>query len=410
MKIKELSLNVFYDFVKKNPLASHYQTMNYAMLMSEQGYEHEFIGLINDYGRVCGASLILIKKINRTTKYGYAPKGFILDYFDRSLLEVFTKALINYYKKRKVCFIKLNPELAINQIDYNNNQTISTSNQLIKKYLNENGYIKLKDNLYFESIFPRFNGIVDLKNYSINNLDKNCRNKVRRSMAKGLELELASRSGMDILQKFIYKKRDCNAFYYKDYYNAFHQDDMIDLFLVSINAEKYLTNARKLYEEELERNSYYNEQLTKKSNQKNINKKMMSDKKLATEINKKGEKIYIAGALVIRFLNRVQILISGYDKKYRLFDPNYFLHYKIIEYYKKDYSYLDLNGLTGDFTKDNPYHGLNQFKLGFNPKVYEFIGEYDLPIKNRKYQKLKNNGTLAKTFNKTNLKKKTSSN
>ena len=83
---------------------------------------------------------------------------------------------------------------------------------------------------------------------------------------------------------------------------------------------------------------------------------------------------------------------------------NYFLHYKIMEYYKNSYNYLDLNGMTGDFTKENPYYGLNKFKLGFNPKIYEYIGEYDLPIKEKKYIKLRTNGELAKIFNKKDKK------
>ena len=188
---------------------------------------------------------------------------------------------------------------------------------------------------------------------------------------------------------------------------------MIDLLLVYVDPKEYLVKARKIYEEELEKNNQYNQELIKNNNRKNINKKMMSDKKvlaykndvyLATELNKQKEKKYIAGALVVKFNNRVNILISGYDKKYKVFNPNYFLHYALIKHYQKDFDYLDLNGMTGDLSKNNPYHGLNEFKLGFNPKMYEFIGEFDLPIKPRIYQRLRKKGELAKLFNKPNLK------
>lgn len=413
MKIKELSLTDFYQFTLNNPLASHYQTMNYALLMSEEGYDHEFIGFVDESNHIYAASLILTKKIKFRTKYAYAPKGFILDYFNQDLLNQFTKALIQYYKKRHVCFIKLNPEIAISEINLHTKEKTYNWNQDVISYMEEAGYLKLKNNLYFESLLPRFNGILSLKDFQFQQLSKNTRNKIRRGISKGLNIELSERSGMDILQRFIQKKRDCNAFYYKDYYNAFHQDNMVDLFLVSIDADTYLMNARKAYEIELEKNNNFNQTLIEASNAKNINKKMMSDRRLlaykndvylATELCKRHEKVYIAGALVIRFRNRVQILISGYDKKYKSFDPNYYLHYALIEYYKKNFDYLDMNGMTGDFEKKNPYYGLNQFKLGFNPKVYEFIGEFDLPIRTSTYKKLRNSGQLAKIFNKTNLK------
>ena len=80
MKIKDISLNDFYKFTKNQPLASHYQTINYALLMSEQGYEHDIIGLVDEFDTIYAVSIILFKKINKKLKYGYAPKGFILDY------------------------------------------------------------------------------------------------------------------------------------------------------------------------------------------------------------------------------------------------------------------------------------------------------------------------------------------
>ena len=113
---------------------------------------------------------------------------------------------------------------------------------------------------------------------------------------------------------------------------------------------------------------------------------------------------YIAGAMVVKFNNRIDIIVSGFDTKYKRFNANYFLHNSIINYYKDSYEILDMNGITGDFTDNNPYNGLNNFKLGFKPKIYELIGEYDLILKPRAYKKLNNNGTLARVLNKTDEK------
>ena len=98
--------------------------------------------------------------------------------------------------------------------------------------------------------------------------------------------------------------------------------------------------------------------------------------------------------------NHVHIVISGYSKLYGNLNPNYFLHNEIIKYYKKEYKYLDLNGLTGDFNTSNPYKGLNDFKIGFNPSIYEFIGEFDLVINQKKYDFLLSTGMLTKEFKK----------
>ncbi|MBR1679379.1 MAG: peptidoglycan bridge formation glycyltransferase FemA/FemB family protein [Bacilli bacterium] len=410
--IRELTMTEFEQFVLNSPLASYYQTREYGLLMGEYGYDYELIGYVNEYNQVKAASLILIKKTAKF-KYGYAPRGFILDYFNKKLVHEFTTALISYYKKKKVCFIKLNPNIAISEVDPSTNLKTYNWNFDILNILEENHYLKLKDNLYFESVLPRFNPIVSFHNFELKNLEKNTRNKIRKGQLKGLHMEKAQKSGIDILNRFVLKKKNIGDFYYKDYYAMFEKEDYMDLFLVSIDSEEFLLNSRNLYEKELEQNAELNQHLKKESKKIYINKKMSSDRNLlaykndialATDLNKKKDKIYIAGALVIRFQNRIHIVISGYDTKFKHFDPNYFLHYSILEYYKNDFDYADLNGITGDFSLENPYYGLNQFKLGFKPKIYEYIGEFDLPIQPRKYLKLRKNGTLARTFHKKDIK------
>lgn len=415
MSIRELTIDEFNAFVRNSPLGTHYQTFNYALLMGENGYEYELVGMFNEYNQLKAASLILFKNLKMHYKYGYAPKGFILDYFNQEIVSEFATLLKSYYKKKKVVFIKINPEIAISEIDKESGLKTYNWNYNILEIMEKAGFKKLKDNLYFESILPRFSAVVSLKNYSMNSVSKNTRNKIRRAHHKGLHIELAEKSGIDILQKFIKNKRTINEYYYKDYYNVFKKDDMIDLFLVSIDSEEFLMNSRELYEKELEINNRLVSLLNRENNKRNLNKKMDSDRKIlnykqdvkfATELNTKKDKVYIAGALVIKYQNRVQILMSGYDKKYKRFEANYYLHDEILKYYQKNYDYAELNGLTGDFSKENPYLGLNEFKIGFNPRIYEYIGEFDLPINEKKYLKMRSNGELAKIFNKPNQKVK----
>ena len=56
MNIRELSLEEFKEFVENSPLSTHYQTQSYALLMGENGYDYEFIGLENEYGQIKAAS------------------------------------------------------------------------------------------------------------------------------------------------------------------------------------------------------------------------------------------------------------------------------------------------------------------------------------------------------------------
>lgn len=408
MHIKELSIAEFDTFAQNFPISSYYQSSNYALFMTELGYDYELIGFVDELGVIKAASLILIKKIGLSSKYGYAPKGFLIDYFDHDLLKKFTEAIRNYYNK-KLTFIKINPEIAIGEIDSVTKLTNYNQNIIIRDYLKELGYLKLKDNKYFESLFPRFNGILNMKEYSFSSLEKNTKNKIRKAMKKGLVFEKADRNSLDILFQFIKKKKDIDPFYYKTYYNLFDRIGAADLFLIKIDYQQYLINSKQLYDQEYEHNQEISQKLIQHSNDMYIKEKMNSDKILLTYKNdielaikglRENKNDYIAGAFVIRYLNRVHIVISGYDKTFEHFNPNYFLHYNILEVYKDQFKFMDLNGMTGDFTTTNPYFGLNQFKMGFKPHIYEFIGEFDLIFNEHAYKTFIKKGLLAKEFNK----------
>lgn len=409
MYIKELTINEFTNYQKSHSLSSYHQTINYGILMAENTHDYDLIGYVDNNNTIYGASLIIIKKIGKYL-YGYAPKGFLIDYSNEYLLKKFTEDIKNYYKRKGLVFIKINPEIAIGEINTKTFQVTYNQNNNITNILINCGYKKLKDNLYFESMLPRFNGFIKTKDFNINNVDKNTKNKIKKAIRKGLVFEKAEKKDLDIFYNFIKHKKEKSINEYKDFYTVFEKDNAVDLFLVKIDYNRFLINSQQAYEEELVKNNYYNELLIKSNNPKLINKKMNSDKTLlsykndileATKGLQENINQYIAGALVVKHNNKASIVMSGYDQAFKRFAPNYFLHYSIINYYLNNYDYIDLNGMTGDFTDNNPYNGLNRFKLGFNPKVYEFIGEFDLIIDELLYKTLLKSGFLAKEFNKT---------
>ena len=90
MKLKNLSIFEFDKYASNHPLGSYHQSSNYALFMSEQGYEYDLLGMVDNNGEIHAASLILYKKLGMFNRYGYAPKGFLIDYFNPTLLKEFT--------------------------------------------------------------------------------------------------------------------------------------------------------------------------------------------------------------------------------------------------------------------------------------------------------------------------------
>lgn len=413
MHLKELSIFEFDEFASNHPLGSYYQSSTYAIFMSENNFEYDLIGMLDENNKIVAASLILYKKIGMFNRYGYAPRGFLIDYYNPSLIKEFTQLLKKFYYKKNFAFIKINPEIAIGQIDIKNKNITYNQNKIIETTLESLNFKKLKDNKLFEAKLPKFNAVLLLKNFSLKKVDKRTRNKISKSSKKALSMIKGNREDIEIIYKFIKNKKNHNIDHYYNYFNAFSKNNSLDIFLIKINFEESLINSREKYEEENYKNTLIVDEVMKNPTPENLKRKMESDKtieNIKTEIafitkllaEKKEE--YIAGAITIKYKNRINILISGYNQKFKQFNPNYFLHYQLIEYYKNDYDFLDLNGITGDFSNENPYKGLNEFKFGFNPVAFEYIGEFDYIINEGLYKNMEAKGTLQKEFAKKEKK------
>ncbi|MBO4245799.1 MAG: peptidoglycan bridge formation glycyltransferase FemA/FemB family protein [Bacilli bacterium] len=407
MYVRELTEYEFTYFSSTHILKNYHQTSNYAKLMSKHGFTYEYIGLFDESDILIGASLILFKEVFKFATYGYAPKGLLMDYYNEDIIKNFTSLLRDYYLTKNVAFIRINPEISIGTINYDKEYIIDyNSNRKIINYLKNAGLIMSNNTTGFNSIIPKYNAIIKTSNYDLDKISKQHKNQILKGFRKGLELVKVDEDKLPIFYDFIKKKKNRPLSYYEDYYDCF--SDNVDLFLVKINYDQYLINITKAYEEENLKNQQLYNALVRNNNQKHLVAKMESDKLLneykneleeATNGSHDNKETYVAGAFVIRFDNRINIVISGFDKNYKNFAPNPFLHHEIIEYYKKDYKYIELNGITNN-KNDKKYKGVNELKLGFKPEAFEFIGEFDIVI-NKFFYKVIN---LTKTIKK-DLKK-----
>ncbi len=416
MQIKEINEIEFDNFASSHVLKNYYQTSYYGNLMKKFGYTPIYIGVF-DNDSIVGAALILSKYIAINIKYGYSPRGFLIDYQNTYYLEEFTKLVKKYFFKKGFAFIKINPEITLAEvISETNSKNINNNSVKIINELERLNYKKLKNNIYFESLLPKYNPIINLKKFDINNLNKNIKQKIHNKDKKGISLIRGDEYNLNEFYEFVKNKKDNSIEYYKNYYKIFNEAKMADLWLLQIDYHEYLKLTQEEYTNLLEKNERINKDFIENTKNKQLLRaKMESDRKLTslnqeiTDINtyiQNGvNKQIIASALTIKFKNRVNIVISGFDKNIKL-NPNHILYIKLIEHYKNEnYSYLDLNGITGDFTPSNPYRGLNEFKLNFNPNIYEYIGEFDLIINQTLYSLLWTTKILHNEFDRKDIKK-----
>ena len=416
MKIINISEEEFEEFRNNNTYDNFCQTSNYGSFMKKQGFDFNYIGYINNEREILAASLVLTKKIKKRYYYAYCPKGFLIDYNNNELVKKFIKSLIRYYRRRKIIFLKINPEIQIATINPNNDyERIPDDNEEILNYLKKLKFKKRREIKPFELLEPKLTSIIDLKNFDTNNMDKDIKEKIEISKDNGLEIIEGNSSNIDDLYEISKEYTLNNKEYYKDLYEEFNKNKESDIFLVKVNYETYLINAKKRVEKEEENNNEINKKFKDNKDDTIFEEKMKSDKDLekfkqdivfATNGLKNKNNSYVAGALVIKHNKKVSIVLIGKTDEYDYLYPQYFLYYKLINKYKKEYDYIDLYGIASDFDEKSKYYDINKLKIDFNSNIIEYIGELDIIINKWKFRIIEKNNSLSNEFVKTNINKK----
>ncbi len=367
MRIVELTIEQFDAFATNHPLRNYCQYSKYARFMGEKGYDYDYLGYYDDSNTLVGATLVLNKKLGNFKKYAYAPKGFLIDYYNSDLLRMFVNDICDYYKEKDFLFIKINPEIIIG--NYNRKTLTSNYNQNVKiiDELKTFDFKRRREVTPLDFIMPRISPYINMQNFNINNIDPSCKTKIEIATKKGLLLETVTNREISILYDFIKNNTYESINYYRNILNAF--GDEAEIFLVKIDYEACLIAAREAYEKELEHNNECNEKIQEDNNGKNIEEKMQSDRDLlnykndvivATDGLKNKKYTYIGGGIVIKYLNRISIVVDGFDANYDNANPYQFFIFSLIEKYHKNYDYLDMNGLASDFSAQSKYFKFNE--------------------------------------------------
>jgi lipid II:glycine glycyltransferase (peptidoglycan interpeptide bridge formation enzyme) len=103
---------------------------------------------------------------------------------------------------------------------------------------------------------------------------------------------------------------------------------------------------------------------------------------------KHGKKIALAGSMFIACEKELLNLYGGGFDEFMKYDAMYGVQWHAIKTAKeKGFELYNFYGIEGNFKKENnPMYGVYEFKKGFNGKVVELIGEFDLPINKSKYK------------------------
>ena len=402
LQIKQIDGKTFNEYVRIHEIETPYQTDEYGRTMKAEGYDVLYLGMLDDASKLVAATLVLIETKEKI-KYAYAPRGFLLEYTNIEVLANFTKLIKAYLGNIGVMAIKINP-LIIRNI-YNSNGVLFERNphyEGIFEAIKKLGYIHMGYNTGFEAGKPRFEAIISLnKPYTdlFKEIRKEYRTKIRGAEENFITVHKSSYKNLRYLYLQVKNKYPRDLQYFEHLYASFKEEDKIDFFYAKVDTVKFLDSLKQKHALQDQLCNQLNKQIytsTPEEKMVVVSKKMAADNLLnkykmqmisATKLLKdRPDGVIAASALVTKTGDMVYVIMDGMDTSLKAFCAKHLLMWKLVERYSKlGFKRFNMGGVSDITIPNTLFDGLNQFKMGFNANIFEYMGDLELITNSGQY-------------------------
>ena len=393
MEFVELTEKEYEKFWENHPLKTFLSAPEISELRKKSNWDTYYVG-VKEKNKVIGATMLLAHKRHFDKYEFYSPRGYLLDFNDKKLVDYFTNELKKFIKEKKGYIFRVDPYLIYKERDIDGNIIEGgVDNSKVVDNLYKLGFKKVStENM--EQVGWMFSLGLEGKDEEqiMKEMKSSTRNKIRKIEKSGIEVNEIGYDELDRFQSIMEETSKRKGFsnrklsYYQDMYNLFHDKDEVKFFITELDLKKYISNLEKdIKEREDKLNSLsdakYNDGAKKNlTNEINSITKRIDDAKSIIE-DKGTDVITLSGSMFMLIQPEVIYLSSGNYEEFLKFDSQYLIQWKLIKYgiehgFKKHNFY----GIPANINEHPKDYGIYEFKRGFNGYVEELIGEFELPI------------------------------
>jgi len=393
MRFVEIKETEYEKYWESHPLKTFLSSPDIGKLREKNKWQVNYVAVKDKNKILCATMLVSIIKKFGKREY-YSPRGFLIDFHDKELLDFFVRELKNYIKKNNGYVLRIDPYLIYKERDIDGNIVDGgEDNSNVVKHLQNLGFKKVNiSNL--EQVGWMFS--LDLEGKTeeqiMMEMRQNTRNTIKKASKIGIEIKELEYDELQRFQDIIVETGERRKFpirklsYYQDMYNLLHAKGQIKYLVTELNLDKYierLQNEKKDKEEELSglRDTRHNagKKKTLLEDIEVFNKRIMEAEKIKEESGK--NVITMSGAMFIMIKPEVLYLFSGNYIKYMQFNSQYLIQWEMIRYgIANGFKKYNFYGIPANINKKPEDYGVYEFKKGFNGYVEELIGEFELPI------------------------------
>jgi len=344
-------------FVIDSPQTNLLQSSSWAKIKDSWGNDR--LGFYQD-GNLVAVASVLIQPLPLGFSMIYIPRGPIMDYQDKELLAFVMASLKKYAKTKRALFVKFDPSLFVTKNLISQEAEIRKETMAIAKDIQALGieWTGLTEDMA-ENIQPRFQANIHKEDFTEEQLSKSTKQAVRTARNKGISVHLR---GID---------------YYEKLLTTYPESSYITLSTLDLPARLKDLN------KQLEKNIADAAKFTEKTKPGKIENNKQEHKRLKEEIDFLQEKVDagnktvpLSGTLVLEFGKTSENIYAGMDEDYRRYQPAILTWYETANHaFERGAEWQNMGGIENSLDG-----GLYNFKSKFNPRIEQFIGEFNLPV------------------------------
>ncbi len=393
MKFQEITEKEYRTFWENHPLKTFLSAPEISKLREKSNWNTDYVGVKKDKDLVAATMLLSHKRHFGKYEF-YSPRGYLLDFNDKELVEFFTKELKNYIKDKKGYIFRVDPYLIYQQRDIDGNIVEGGEDHRdTVEQLKSLGFKKVPIEETEQVIWMFSLGLEGKSEEQIlKEMKPNTRNQINKTEKFGISV---NEIGYDDLERFEnimietgarkgFKVRKLE--YFQEMYKLFHDKNEVKYFITELDLSKYIEGLKQERVEKEDKIKSLSDAKYNDGAKKNLNNEIAAiDKRIreSTEIIEKNgsNTITLSGSMFILIQPEVIYLASGNYEEYMKFNSQYLIQWELIKYgIENGFKKHNFYGIPANINEHPKDYGIYEFKRGFNGYVEELIGEYELPI------------------------------
>ena len=393
MQFLEITEEEYRKYWENHPLKAFLSAPEIGELRKSNGWDVYFVG-VKKKSDVAAAAMIVSHKRHFGKYEFYAPRGVLVDYEDKELLNYFLKEIKKFVKEHHGYIFRMDPYVIYKERDIDGNIVEGGEDHSnVVSFLEEFGFKKVSIP-EMEQVGWMFSLPLEGKSREqiLKEMKPNTRNTIRKTEKIGITVKELGYDELDRFQNIMVETGERKNFsirsvdYYKKMYELFHDKGEVKYYVTELDLVKY---KEKLEEEKKNATQKLDSLSDAKYNdgqRKNLENEIASYEKRIKEAEdirkeKNTDVITLSGSMFMIIQPEIIYLSSGNYEEFMKFNSQYLLQWMMIQYgIEHDFKKHNFYGIPANINEHPKDYGIYEFKRGFNGIVEELIGEFELPI------------------------------